>query len=182
MRRLIVVALLVSLSGCLSLDKSQADGGKVFDLADVFLPLEDIRERSDLLDTVIASDTAISTVGRSAYVKSLDEFLARKPEGSPDFNAVLRHEQEHSRRQLAMGTYLWVARYAYDREFALLEEQIGYYWEIKTLQYAGRFVDASRYAAILDKYENLSGDLISYADALEWVRQAKLNRWTPPTD
>lgn len=183
MRRFVLCLLLLMLSGCVSaLSKSEDGGGQTLSLGDAYLPLEDVRERSGALDVVIRSDTAITTIGKHSYVKSLDEFLTRKPIGSRQFRAVMLHEQAHARRQLRSGPNAWIFAYGVDKDFALYEEQIGYYYEIRHLVTTGYPVSAEGYARALASYQILSGSLISYDDALIWVRDVIAGRWAPPVD
>jgi len=143
-------------------------------------PLEEVRERPRVVRNA-GSDTAITTVGRNCYVKDLDEWLGRVVPGSAKYKALMRHELEHSRRQLDMGTFLWIARYSYDKEFALLEEQIGYYYEITERRRLGNPINIDGTALVLSKYKNLAGRLIKFEDARNWIREVLAGRWTPPS-
>jgi len=173
MRKFLILALPLILSGCLSSAKHE--------LGPEWRPLEEIRERPSLARD-LGSPTAITTVGKRCYVRDLDEWLGRKPPGSRDYLAVLRHEQEHSRRQIAYGTWSWIARYGVDTKFALLEEQIGYYYEMTETRRLGGLVVAEDYASRLAKYKNLSGSLITFDEALVWARDVLAGRWTPPAN
>jgi hypothetical protein len=184
MRKLLALVVLVTLnSGCAMLGSPKDDEGKVVahDLDSVWRPLEDVRERPRVVRD-LGSATVTTTVGRHCYVKDLDEWLTRVVPGSAKYKALLRHEQEHSRRQLAMGTFLWVARYSYDREFALLEEQIGYFYEITERRRLGNPMNVDRTAIVFSRYKILSGKLISFDDAKAWILDVLAGRWTPPLD
>ena len=148
-------------------------------LAPEYAPLKDIRERPRVVRD-LGSKTAITTIGTHAYVRQLDEWLGRVPPGSAKYRAILRHEQEHSKRQLDYGLWSWLTRYGIDTKFALLEEQIGYYYEITERRRLGGQVIPEAYASILSKYAVLTGKLISYEDALQWVRDVLSGQWTPP--
>lgn len=141
-----------------------------------YRPLEQIKERLG----VIGSKTAISTIGRTAWVADLDAWLKRNQPGSPMYRAILRHEQEHARRQLAMGTAKWLKRYLSDKAFMWAEEQIGWYWQITELQRLRQRVYPEGVARILSG-KTYKG-MVSYDDALKWVRDVLGGRWTPPTE
>jgi hypothetical protein len=172
MRKLFAALTIALISGCSS--------PETYDLGSEWAPLKGITERPDLVSD-LASDTATTTVGQWAYVKDLDEWLVRVPPGSAKFKALMRHEQEHSRRQLDTGTWQWIGRYAVDKDFALLEEQIGYYYEITERRRLGDQVAPEAYATVLSNYKILAGRLISYADALNWVRAVLSGQWVPPS-
>jgi hypothetical protein len=171
MRNLLVLALLC-LAGCQT--------GAFHNLDEQWRPLEDVLERPRVVRDV-GSPTATTTVGRHAYVRDLDEWLARVVPGSPKYKALLRHEQEHSRRQLEMGVYLWIARYSYDKEFALLEEQIGYFYEITERRRLGNPLNVDATALVFSRYKNLAGSLISFDEARAWILDVLAGRWTPPS-
>lgn len=179
MRKFLWCAALLLCSGCINTAPKFGISDAVLALGPEWRPLQEIRERPYLLRDV-GSDTATTTVGKVAYVRDLEEWMIRVPAGSPKFNAILRHEQEHSKRQLAAGTYLWIAKYSYDTKFALLEEQIGYYYELTVRRQLGGSVKPEAYAVALSSYENLAGKLISYEDALAWVRAVLSGSWSPP--
>lgn len=184
MRKLLLLVLLLPLStGCAMLGSPKdADGNLIaHQLEAEWRPLEDIRERPHLVRN-LGSDTSITTVGRHCYVRDLEDYLRRKPPGSAKYKAQLRHEQEHSIRQLDYGTFLWVARYSYDRKFALIEEQIGYYYEITERRRLGRPMNVDATALVLSKYKNLAGSLISFEDARSWILDVLAGRWSPPTN
>lgn len=181
-KSLAFVLMLPLLAGCQLVQSPKNDDGILIshDLDEKWLPLEDVRERPRLVRD-FGSDTATTTVGRHAYVRDLQEWLTRVVPGSAKYQALLRHEQEHSRRQLAYGLYLWIARYSYDKRFALLEEQIGWYYEITENRRLGNSVNVDVVAAILSRYENLAGRLISFEEARLWILDVLAGRWTPPT-
>lgn len=179
MRKLLLIVLLLLSPGCASMMDS-GTGREAHQLDMAWRPLLTISERPRVVRD-LGSDTAITTVGKHCYVRDLEEWLGRYPIDSGKFKAVMRHEQEHSIRQLEVGTYLWIARYSYDKEFALLEEQIGYYYGITQRRRFGVRVSAESFARILSRYKILTGSLISYEDALSWVRDVLGGRWLPPT-
>lgn len=182
MRKLLAFVLLLALAGCQYVGPTVDDQGNIIAhvLDPQWLPLEDVRERPVLVRDV-GSDTATTTVGRHAYVRDLEEWLGRVIPGSPKYLALLRHEQEHSRRQLDYGLYTWIARYSYDREFALLEEQIGYFYEITERRRLGNPMNVDATALVFSRYKNLAGSLISFEDARGWVLDVLAGRWSPPS-
>lgn len=173
MRKLLILALPLFLCGCLSSAKHDLD------LA--WRPLEEIRERPAVMQD-IEPKGAITTIGKRCYVSDLDDWLNRYPPGSTKYLAVLRHEQEHSRRQLDTGVWSWVARYGVDKDFALAEEKIGFYYEMTERRRLGEWVNPETYARSLSKYKILSGSLISYDEALAWANDVFAGRWTPSND
>jgi len=179
MRNLLVIVLLTLSSGCASMMDS-GTGRDAHPLAAEWRPLESVRERPRVVRD-LGTDTAITTIGRHCYVKDLDEWLGRVVPGSAKYKALMRHEQEHSKRQLDMGLYLWIARYSYDREFALLEEQIGYYYEITERRRLGNPVNIDGTAVVFSRYKNLAGKLITFDEAKAWILDVLAGRWTPPS-
>jgi hypothetical protein len=178
MRNLLIVLPLLFLGGCMSNNKAMPEV-EPYKLDREWRPLKTVRERPTLL-TNAASKTVSTTVGKHIYVHTLSEWLLRYVPGSAKFRALLRHEQEHSRRQLKMGTFLWIAKYSYDRKFALLEEQIGYYYEITERRRLGNPINIDGVALGLSKYQNLAGRLISFTEAKQWILDVLAGRWTPP--
>jgi hypothetical protein len=172
MRKTFALLVLVLLSGCAS--------SKSFDLDKKWEPLEEIRERPSVASN-LAPDTVITTVGRYCYVKDLDKWLDRTKPGTAKFEAIMRHEQEHAFRQKKTGVFLWISRYGVDKKFALEEEQRGYYYEIIERRRLGDLVVPEAYANVLSNYKILTGRLISYNDALNWVRAVLNGQWVPPS-
>lgn len=179
---IVLTALLVLPGvGCNSADKKLDDtaaalGYKERPLEEEWRPLERIRERPDML----APDTRVTTIGRTVYVADIKKWVGEHPVGSPEWKSVLRHEQEHSKRQLKVGVLKWVAKYAYDRKFMWLEEQIGWWWGIKVLRQHGKRIVPEGVAVNLESYKNLTGRMVSYEDALAWVKAVLANKWKPP--
>jgi len=179
MRNLLVIVLLTLSSGCASMLGS-GNRRDEHPLAAEWRPLKSVRERPRIVRD-LGTDTSITTIGRHCYVKDLDEWLGRVVPESVKYKAIMRHEQEHSRRQLDMGLYLWLARYSYDRKFALLEEKIGYYYEITERRRLGNPINIDGTAVAFSRYKNLAGRLITFAEAKAWILDVLAGRWTPPS-
>lgn len=131
-------------------------------------PLHEVAEAGDEL----IAPGVTTTVGHSCFVADLDSWLLRHPPGTIEYDAVLLHEQIHSRRQLdyELGLAAWLARYLADPEFRWEEEKLGYEAAITHLVQNGRQVNTEHLALILNKNYDFNGRMVSYADALEWVR------------
>lgn len=152
---LILVGLLV---GCGSSERLELEAR--------WRPLEQIVEA----DLPLVPDTAITTIGARCYVVDLDEFLREHPPGSVEFDAIMLHEQVHARRQEDEGLGEWLARYLADQDFAWAEEQAGWAIELRHRRARGALEPAEHYAAILARYRNARGELVSYEAALAFVR------------
>lgn len=178
MRKFVLLVLMSLFSaGCTSIGNKE---GSTFLLPEEYRPLEEISERGFLMGLVITGDSTITTVGKTAYVEDLEKWLAERPVGSLRFRAVVRHEQEHSRRQLDAGVKRWLARYLSDAEFAWLEEQIGWYWQLRILQQGGARINVDGVAKTLAGYKIATGGIVSFEDAKQWVSDVLAGRWSPP--
>ena len=174
-RRLLVLALLASLSSC----ECVAIEG--------YPPINEVCERPSV---PFASDTATTTIGTNLYTSDLDEWLTDYPEGSVERDALLRHEQVHARRQFdyqglpgEMALWTWIARYTTDHEFMWAEEQLGYYAGIKRLQAAGRWSHErtiSQADAMSSHYRTVGGKrMVSFDVARSWIQDVLQGRWAP---
>lgn len=168
-RGALALSLAFALSGC----------ARTHQLDERWRPLLEVVERPDL---PLLSPTATSTIGRRIYVVNLDEWLQRFPPGSVQYDALLLHEQEHARRELRMGVDRFLARYFHDPAFQWQEEQRGWYLQIRHLVRNGQSVDARVAATILSQYRNFQGPMVSFDDALAWVRAVLAGQWTPPPE
>ena len=179
MRNLFLILSLIVLGGCNSvLAKNHGSDNKSFKLDEKWRPLEEIQERGAILGTAIKGNSIITTVGHIAYVENLEEYLAIRPPGSIAFESIMTHEQVHSRRQLKTGLYTWISRYLVDKEFALAEEKIGYYHQMRI----NMSLQPETVAKFLSTYKIASGYLVSEADALTWARAARAGQWVPEED
>jgi len=171
--RFLPLVLLVLPTGCVSVVEKFYPSDA---LPEEWRPLEKIQERPEML----AKDTVSTTIGRTLYVANLAKWFEKHPPGSVRWRAILRHEQEHSRRQLAAGVLLWMAKYAYDIDFMWNEEMIGYYYAITIRQQGGDPINPLGLANTLHGYKNLSGNMVSFDDALTWINQVLAGQWQPP--
>jgi hypothetical protein len=146
---------------------------KVHLVPEQYRPLERIKE------SVLRPGTAITTVGTTARVWDLDEWLAKHPPGGPTYHAILMHEREHTERQLAYGLNAWLGRYLTNTAFMWDEEARGWYVQLREYQRRGLRVNAEGVAKILAGYRNFAGRMISYEDALTWVQDVLAGRWHP---
>lgn len=146
------LAVVVTLLGCNS---------SRLELDPEWRPLEVVIEA----DIPLVSDTAITTIGRTIFVKDLDAWLLDYPVGSTQFRALLMHERAHSQRQA--DNSLWYFNYLADKDFRWEEEKLGWELEIRHLAAMGVAQQPEVYAAMLaNNYSNM----VSYQEALEWVR------------
>lgn len=158
---------LLGLAGCSS---------DVLRLDPRWAPLEEVVERPSLL---FGRGTS-TTIGPRLYVADLCSWERRYPEGSVEREALLLHEQEHARRQLALGLGRWLGRYLNDRAFMWGEEQRGWALELRHLQSRGRTILPIVVARELSGYRNLQGRMVNTGDALVFVLDVLAGRWTPP--
>lgn len=130
-------------------------------------PLEEVRENPVLAAGL--GDAGARTVGEVAYVKDVDKFMSLD---RSVLRSILRHEQEHSKRQHEMGVYEWLAKYGTSREFRVDEEKIGWYYQIRSLLSQGQRVDP---VAV--------GKAMSYVwdqeKATAWAQEVIAGRWSP---
>lgn len=164
----IILCSLILLVGC------NADS---LELDDRWAPLELITERPDML----ASADVVTTIGHTMYVEDLDRWLLTHPIDSPRFNATLLHERVHSVRQLDMGVTEWLARYVTDTDFMWDEESRGWYETLREWQRTRVQFSPEGVAQTLANYRNIAGPMISYQEALTWIRDV-LNGWWEPAN
>jgi len=146
---------------------------KTYDLADEWFPLETISERPEML----AKDTISTTIGNTLYVEKLSTFWARNPEGTAQFIGLMKHEQEHSKRQFKVGVGAWLARYIVDRDFMWEEEQRGYYL---ALTHPGYSYQPEQVALNMSNYRNAAGQkMVDFDKALRWVLDVRSGQWKP---
>jgi hypothetical protein len=141
-------------------------------------PLVEVVERPSLVFT----DETTTTLGTRLYVADLAAWERRYPAGSVERAALLLHEQEHARRQLATGLGRWLGRYLNDRAFMWAEEQRGHALQLRHLARHGRPVNATAVAGTLHDYRNLEGRMVGFAEALAFVQAVLSGTWTPPPE
>lgn len=164
MRKLLWILPIIFFAGCHS-----------FELDEKWLPLEQMVERPHLNGMTYIT----TTVGKKIYRENVNQYLEDNPPGSPAFDSLLYHEQVHSKRQLKMGLAKWLSKYGVDTEFMWHEEQLGYYAGMMEKRRRGIYIDAEARALSISKYTNLAGKMVSYEDALQWVRDVLGGRWKP---
>jgi hypothetical protein len=152
--RLFVLLLALLVSGC---------SAPQYKLGPEWEPLEKIVER----DLPLVSDTAVTTIGKTLYTTDLKKFLARD---AREVHGVLLHEQEHSRRQLDVGTLPWMWNYLINSDFRWEEEKAGWKLQIQFCDMMGLRHSSEYYASILS---NDGYDMVSYNEALEWVKSLR---------
>jgi len=168
--------------GCKALGKtSDALDYPKADVDAKYSPLKHIRERPAVVSGLGVPKSAAATIGESVYVHDLKKLLSEKPPGTVKYDALLRHEQEHAKRQKDRGVFLWVCRYTYDRKFMWKEEQIGWYYTITLLRKGGLQINVDATATVLKGYRNLAGRMVSFAEAKAWVIDVLNGKWTPPS-
>jgi hypothetical protein len=162
-RYALLLLVLLPLTGCF----------KTFELDKTWAPLVKISERPDML----AKNTVSTTIGSTIYVGNIDQWFERNPLGSPQFIGLMKHEQEHSKRQFKKGVFTWLAKYLSDVEFMWSEEQRGYYLAFTTPGYR---YDPRQRARNMSNYKNAVGKrMVSYEDALQWIYDVRAGRWKP---
>ncbi|MCO5167887.1 MAG: hypothetical protein M9894_16205 [Planctomycetes bacterium] len=119
----------------------------------------ELEERWRPLEAVVearvpwAEDTTTVTLGTRCYTADLGWWEIAYPEG-PHRDALLLHEQEHAVRQAVAGR-TWYARYLADPA-------------------------PEHYAEVLAGYRLPGGRMVSYEDALAWVRDVLSVPERPP--
>lgn len=155
---LITLTLLFSLMGCTT--------GRELKLDAKWEPLRSVEEGTDKL----FAEGVSTTIGHFCYVPDLQQWVKDFPENSVRREALLRHEQIHSIRELKMGLPLWLAKYVTEKTFRWQEEQIGYEQEITYLFQHGIPINRYQYAIIFSHdYQSLGGQMVTYEEALKWV-------------
>lgn len=161
-----IISLLFLLVGCNS-----------FDLDERWLPLKEIVERPS--DPLEIYDGFSTTIGSKVYRSNLDDFIKANPPNTIGFDMLMYHEQVHSKRQFKMGLYKWLASYLYDKKFMWYEEQLGYYTSFGYLRTFGFKPNKEATAMSLSKYRNLTGAMVTYEEALEWLNSVFSGGWKP---
>lgn len=170
--RALVLSILVMCAGC----TNAPTYGSTRDVEVEYRPLKVISERPDM----ILDSGAISTIGDTVYVVDLTDLLDSHPPGGVRYNALLLHEQEHSKRQKAANMVGWLARYLTNPKFMWKEEQRGWYLELRTLRNGGVNINVDAVAELLSSYKTIVGRrMVNFADAKIWVTQVLNGQWTP---
>jgi hypothetical protein len=152
-----LVMMILSVTGC-TVSEHQ--------LGSEWEPLTKVVER----DLPFVSDTASTTVGTVVYTADLTRWLEIYPPGSVTYQALLKHEQVHAKRQIAYGTSSWIAKYLTDKSFAWEEEKLGYEAQILHLRRNGIYRPAEYWATILSEKYN---GMVTYQEALTWAQNVR---------
>lgn len=149
---LVYLCVVLALSGCVF---------KSIDLESRWAPLTKVYETGSVARGVTM------TIDHACYVHDLRDWQRENPLGSDEREALLLHEQAHSKRQLSVGPF-WYARYALDRKFRWEEEKLGYQVQISYLVQHLKSVDTTMLAAVLSG--SVYDGMVSYPEALAWVQ------------
>ena len=171
MRRLIVLITLFIMVGC---------NGPVYKLEDRWAPLVQVQQTTDKL----IADHTTTTIGDTCFCNDLKQWLQDYPPGTVEYEALLLHEKQHSIRQGSFEGHAeaWLLKYAAEPSFRWAEEQIGWAQEITHLVQGGRNVIPEEVATWLsENYSDpLGRPMVSYNDALVWVRDTINKAWSTP--
>ena len=108
------------------------------------------------------------TVGTTLLAEDWGRWQAAHPE--PWLTAVLLHEAEHARRQIAAGLGTWLLRYALEPGFAWAEERLGWEVELRYLAQHGVRVPPEQVVAWLMAYGPWPyGRIASEAEVWAWA-------------
>lgn len=157
---LLVFCLLVS-SSCAATRDVEAN----------YRPIETMSERP-WYASFLGGENTITTVGDTVYVEDLDDYMAKRPAGSPRYDSVMLHEKVHSYRQHQIGVSLWLSKYLSSRSFRWEEESLGWYVQLRMYRRYGLQVIPEGVAKTLSKY-------VDYDEALIWTQDVLSGRWHP---
>ena len=139
-----------------------------------FAPLETLVERP------WGDNQFLTTLHTSVWVSDIEDYLKRSPEGSYGYNSTMIHERIHSIRMgNIFSTGVFVLQYGFNTDFMWEEEQLGWYFDLKYKQKKGILKQPEYYALVLAKYKNLTGKMVTYIDALAWVKDVLYGGWQP---
>lgn len=139
-------------------------------LPDKWKPLEEIVELPFLPD-----DVGALTIGATMYVKSLEDWNNYSELGK---NGHLIHERIHSIRQQREGTFFWILKYLFNKDFMTYEEQLAWYVELKYLLDNKCNIDS--YYERLVIYENFEGKMFkNKKEMIQWIEDVKIGSWKP---
>lgn len=158
--------------------------GKVFSfypgsykLSSVWRPLRWIQESPGL------SGTRFTTINDTVYVSDLNSVLAMQntPEGNKELEGILFHERYHAIRQRNRSN--WLIKYGTEPHFRWQEEKLGYeiqlrYWVEHDVDYSPENIASllnESYGPIKMIGIKLTGEMVSYEDALEWINSLELD-------
>ena len=145
-------------------------------LPESWFPLTTVVERGNIPGV---GDGVVTTISPYLYTSDLDWFNERYPEGSIDHNSLRVHELQHALEQEAYvdgatGTIRatrlsdWIRKYLTSKSFRWEVEKRAYKVDILYKRKFGVTVNPEFLAKILSG--NTYNGMISYEEALEWVR------------
>lgn len=159
MRR-VFAFVLVSLAGCAS---------NRLALDEQWLPLKEVVE-VDSLPLNVGPHKVVLVLGTTLLTSDISIFTDSSPLGPIELHALLLHEQMHALRQADKGFGWWLGCYLFDPGFAWEEEQLAWAAQLRYLALQGRLQAPETYARTIASYPHLSGNMIDYDTALQWVR------------
>jgi len=165
MKNIIIATCLLLFSGCAATRSVEPE----------YAPIKTMSERP-WYASFLGGENTITTIGDTVYVGDLDEWMEKRPAGSPRYDSIMSHEMVHSYRQQKEGTTGWLARYLRDKSFRWEEEQLGWYVQIRMYRRYGLRPNPEGIAKTLAGY---SPSMVSYEEALQWVRDVLSGRWKP---
>ena len=162
-----ILLLLITLSffGCVNYQS----------LDEKYYPIKYISERPWYL-SVITDEMFVTTIGDTVYVADINKWS--KMRSLAQYDITLSHEKVHAYRQEEKGLYSWLWNYITCTEFRWHEEQLGWYVDLKLTQMYKLPIYPEVTAGILDNYQSM----VSYDDALKWVRDVINGHWKPDKD
>lgn len=162
---IILFGLCFWLTGCVSILPS-TDGDSV-KLDNKYYPLTRLKQDSTLK---IDNDTIVTDYA-TAFVKNLSEFLGETPQDSVRFQAVLLHEQYHSKRQFEVGER-YKTLYLNERLFRWAEEREGWRIQIRYLQQNGNAREKPDVKLIANflAFNPTYNSMVEYDYAIKWVQ------------
>jgi hypothetical protein len=163
-RLLPLIALLFLLAGCTS-----------HPIPELYRPLEELSERPWWL-----GGSAITTIHTTVWVRDIDDYFKRKPEGGSRYVSDMIHERIHSLRMGNIFSTGWfLLRYIFSTDFMWEEESIGWYFQITYLKSKGVTLSPAYTASFLLTYSNLTGSMLTPEGALQWAKDVYSGKWKP---
>ncbi len=163
-RLLTLLVLLLIMAGCTT-----------HPIPERYRPLEELSQRPWWL-----GGNAMTTIGTTLWVRDIDSYLRRKPEGGALYVGDMIHERIHSLRMGNIFSTGWfLLQYIFSTDFMWEEERIGWYFQIIYLKSKGLLMTPEYTATFLQTYDNLTGHMISREDAVQWSKDVYSGKWKP---